>query len=112
MLELIQRLMDEKKEYRCQLARVEKLPEDYRFVFEKIHDYIWSFADGDGSDMLETQGELILLFEESAAEGRHVLEVTGKDVAAFCDELLRDTKKWTDAPRNRLNRKIAQNNRD
>jgi DNA-binding ferritin-like protein (Dps family) len=104
MLELIKQMIGDKKEYREQMARVEALPEDYRFVFEKIQGYMWSFAGGDGSDMLKTQHELIELFEERAADGKHVLDVTGEDVVGFCDEFLRDTKKWNDNIRNRLNR--------
>ena len=104
MLELIKKMIGDKKEYREQMARAEALPEDYRFVFEKIQGYMWSFAGGDGSDMLKTQYDLIELFEASAADGKHVLDVTGEDVVGFCDELLRDTKVWTDNFRNKLNR--------
>ena len=104
MLELIKKIIGDKKEYREQMARVEALPEDYRFVFKKIQGYMWSFAGGDGSDMLKTQCELIELFEVSAADGKHVLDVTGEDVVGFCDELLHDTKVWTDNFRKKLNR--------
>lgn len=106
MLEYIKKIMGYKKEYREHMARVEALPEDYRFVFEKIHEYMWSFAGGDGSEMLKTQKELIELFEVSAANGKHILEVTGEDVVGFCDEFLRDTKKWTDYYRKNLNRDL------
>ncbi|WP_138751342.1 DUF1048 domain-containing protein [Paenibacillus sinopodophylli] len=106
MLEQIKKIIGDKKEYKAQMTRIEVLPEDYRFVFEKIHGYIWSFAVGDGSDMLKIQSELIELFEASAADGKHVLDITGEDVAGFCDELLRDTRKWTDNFRNRLNRDL------
>lgn len=58
------------------------------------------------SIMLKIQYDLIDLFESSAAEGKHVLDVTGEDVVGFCDELLRDTKKWTDNFRKKLNRDI------
>jgi DNA-binding ferritin-like protein (Dps family) len=103
MLELIKKLMGEKREYKEQMARAETLPEEYRFVFKKIHDYMWNLAGGDGSHMLKAQLELIELFEAGAAEGRHVLELTGEDVVGFCDEFLRDTTKWTDSLRHKLN---------
>lgn len=106
MMNLIKKMIGDKKEYKEQMVRGEALPEDYRFVFEKIHRYMWSLAGGDGSDMLKTQQELIALFEASAADGKHVLEVTGKDVVGFCDEFLRDTKKWTDKFGEKLNRDI------
>ncbi|MGL4572852.1 MAG: DUF1048 domain-containing protein [Clostridium sp.] len=106
MINLIKKMIGDKKEYKEQMARAEKLPEDYRFVFEKIHGYMWSLAGGDGSDMLKAQQELLELFELSAADGKNVLEVTGKDVVGFCDEFLRDTKKWTDKFGEKLNREI------
>lgn len=108
MLDLIKRMIKDKKEYKEQMARVAALPEDYRFVFDKIQGYLWSFAAGDGHDMLKLQYELIDLFETSAAEGKQVLDVTGEDVVAFCDELLRDVKKWTDGQRKKLNRDIER----
>ncbi|KAF5042861.1 hypothetical protein DSECCO2_508260 [anaerobic digester metagenome] len=108
MLEIIKKLIGDKKEYKEQLARVEVLPEDYRFVFEKIQGYMWNFAGGDGSEMLKTQNELIELFESSAAEGKHVLDVTGEDVVGFCDELMRGTKMWTDTYRKKLNSDLME----
>lgn len=103
MENIIKKMREDKKEYRKQMARVAALPEDYRFVYGKIQDYMWSFAGGSGMDMLKTQYELIDLFEAGAADGRHVLSVTGEDVAGFCDELMRGNKLWTDRQRKRLN---------
>lgn len=108
MLEFIKKMVGEKKEYREQVARTEALPADYRFVLEKIQGYMWGFAAGDGSDMLHMQGDLIGLFEESAAEGKDVLAVTGEDVIGFCDELLRGARTWTDRYRQKLNSDIRK----
>lgn len=109
MLKLIKKMVGDKKEYKEQMARAEALPEDYKFVFEKIHGYMWSFAGGDGSDMMKAQQDLIELFEVSSEDGLHVLQVTGEDVAGFCDEFLRDTKKWTDNYRKKLNSDMQNN---
>jgi DNA-binding ferritin-like protein (Dps family) len=106
MLEFIKKMIGDKKEYREQMARVEALPEDYRFVFEKIQGYMWNFAGGDGYDMLKIHYDLIELFEAGAADGKHVLEITGDDVAAFCDELLRSARTYTEDWRKTLNRDI------
>ncbi|MGL5973547.1 MAG: DUF1048 domain-containing protein [Oscillospiraceae bacterium] len=106
MFKLIKNLIKDKKEYKSQILKIEKMPEDYRFVFLKIQKYIWSFAGGNGRDMLKLQNQLIDLFEESALEGKNVLEVTGEDIVGFCDEFLCDVKKWTDRYRNKLNRDI------
>lgn len=82
------------------------LPHDYQFVYKKIQEYMWNFAAGNGYDMLKIQYELIDLFEGGAAEGKHVLEITGDNVAAFCDELLRNAKTYTENWREKLNRDI------
>jgi len=39
---------------------------------------------------------IVDLFEEGAASGKGVLEVTGRDVAAFCDDLIKDSKTYAD----------------
>ena len=63
-------------------------------------------VSGAGYDMMEVQYGLLERFEEGAAEGKGVLEVTGEDVAAFVDELLKNTRTYTDDWRKQLNRKI------
>jgi DNA-binding ferritin-like protein (Dps family) len=39
---------------------------------------------------------IIDLFEEGAALGKGVLEVTGSDVATFCDDLVKDSRTYSD----------------
>jgi DNA-binding ferritin-like protein (Dps family) len=102
----IKKIVESKREYRQEMARVEALPEDYRYVFKKIQSHMWMFAAGSGYDMMEIHYDLIELFEEGAAEGKQVLEITGTDVAAFCDELLRGAKTYTEDWRAKLNRDI------
>ena len=104
------KIMGSKREYKEQMARVKALPEDYRYVFEKIQGYMWNHSGGDGMDMLGVQYELIRLFEENAADGKNVLDVTGEDVAAFSDDLLRNSgvKLWTEKWPQKLNRDIAE----
>jgi DNA-binding ferritin-like protein (Dps family) len=106
MFDIWKKLVGEKKEYRQMMARVKKLPEDYQFVFHKIQQYTWNFAGGDGMDMLKIHYELIEYFETGAAEGKQVLEITGDDVAAFCDELLKNAKTYAEDWRVKLNRDI------
>ncbi|MDL2293727.1 DUF1048 domain-containing protein [Ruminococcaceae bacterium OttesenSCG-928-D13] len=108
MPNFIEQMVGAKKEYWAHQERIRALPEDYRFVMGKIQQYIWGFASGDGTDMLRVQDGLIDLFETSAAEGRFVLDLTGEDVAAFCNDLLREAKLWTDDYRERLNRDIMK----
>lgn len=102
----ISKIIKSKQEYNRQMARVKALPEDYQYVFKEIQSHMWQFVSGAGYDMMEVQYGLLELFEEGAAEGKGVLEVTGEDVAAFVDELLKNTRTYTDDWRKQLNRKI------
>ncbi|MCL2153967.1 MAG: DUF1048 domain-containing protein [Oscillospiraceae bacterium] len=104
----IPKIMEGKRKYKAHMARVKALPEDYQFVFDKIQHYMWMHAGGDGMDILKIHYDLIQLFEESAATGMHILSVTGDDVAAFCDELLRNAKTYTENWRENLNRDIMR----
>ena len=104
----IGKMIESKREYKRQMARVNALPEDYRYVFKKIQTHMWMFAAGSGYDMLKIHYDLIELFESGAAEGKHVLEITGEDVASFCEELLRSAKTYTENWREQLNRDIQK----
>lgn len=104
----IKKMIEEKKEYKQKMARVALLPEDYQFVFKKIQSHMWMFAAGAGYDMMEVHNDLIDLFELGVASGKKVLEITGDDVAAFCDELLKNCKTYTENWRDKLNREIKE----
>ncbi len=106
--EYFRHVSEEKRRYRQVVARVKALPEEYRFVYHKIEHYMWNHAGGDGMGMIPILADLLDLFEAGAADGKTVLDVTGADVAGFCDELLRTTKTWTAHWHEALNRDIAR----
>ena len=108
MFKFLEKLVGDKKEYKQMMARVKALPSDYQFVYEKIQKYMWNFSAGNGYDMLQIQYDLIDLFEAGAADGKTVLQVTGEDVATFCDELLQNAKTYTDNWRNKLNQEVQK----
>ncbi|MEE6451675.1 DUF1048 domain-containing protein [Gottfriedia acidiceleris] len=87
-IELIIGDLESKKEYKAFMKKVNSLPKDYAFVFKKIQKYMWNFGYGFGEEIIN----LYELFEASSAEGKHVLDVTGEDVAAFADELMAASK--------------------
>lgn len=108
MLDIFKKIIGDKKEYKMMMARVDAMPEDYQFVFKKIQSYMFARAGGDGMDMLKVQYDLIDMFETGIADSKGVLEITGTDVAEFCDELLRNTKTWTAEGHEALNRDIVK----
>lgn len=104
----IRKMMQSKRDYKRQMARVKALPEDYQYVYKKIQERMWMFAAGAGYDMMKVHADLLELFEEGAANGKQVLDITGEDVAAFCDELLRSVRTYTEDWRAAFNRDILK----
>lgn len=102
----IGKIKESRREYKQQMQRVKALPEDYQYVFKKIQNHMWQFVAGSGYDMMEVHYGLIDLFEEGVSNGKSVLEVTGEDVASFVDELLKNTRTYTDDWRTKLNNEI------
>lgn len=99
-----------KKEWRATVARAKALPEEYRVVYDEISGYIMSGGPGVISTIKPFK-HLLGLFEEGVAQGKHVLEVTGNDVAAFADKLVRDEEQmedWHEETKRKLNSNIAK----
>lgn len=89
------------KKWRAHMARVKALPQDYQIVYKEIQNYLFKvgpveLTDGTGFFSTDLLSGIIDLFEEGAALGKGVLDVTGRDVAAFCDDLIKDSKTFAD----------------
>lgn len=84
-----------KKEWRGHMARVKALPKDYQIVYEEIQKYLFKVGPVELSEGT-LLSEIVDFFEEGALLGKEVLEVTGEDVASFCDELIKDSKTYAD----------------
>ncbi|HSX00342.1 MAG TPA: DUF1048 domain-containing protein [Patescibacteria group bacterium] len=99
--------LEGKKEWKALEARAKSLPEEYRTVYDEIKHYVWQGGTGimDPSNMFK---QLVDLFEAGAASGKHVMDITGNDVAAFVDGLVRDEKTYTDGLREKLNSTVAK----
>ena len=48
---------------------------------------------------------IVDFFEEGAAAGKGVLELIGSDVAAFCDDLVKDSRTYADIYQESIGRK-------
>jgi DNA-binding ferritin-like protein (Dps family) len=88
MNNVLTRMTAGKKEWKLMEARAAQLPADYRTVYSKMKSYMWPFTASDGMDVVAVLREVLDLFETEAAAGRKVIEVTGTDLAAFCDARL------------------------
>jgi len=92
----IQDMIEGKREWRAHMARVKALPQDYQIVYKEIQKYFFKVGPVELTEGTGLLSGIIDLFEESAALGKGVLQVTGSDVAAFCDDLIKDSKTYAD----------------
>jgi DNA-binding ferritin-like protein (Dps family) len=91
----IQDIIEGKKQWRAHLARVKALPPDYQIVYKEIQKYFFKVGPlglFDGSLL----PEIVDFFEQGVAAGKGVLELIGDDVAAFCDDLVKDSRTYAD----------------
>lgn len=93
----IKDIVEGKKEWRAHVVRVKALPQDYQTVYKEIQQYIFKVGPVELTDGLGLLTGIIDLFEEGVALGKGVLQVTGTDVAAFCDYLIKDLKTYFDS---------------
>lgn len=100
----IQDIIEGKRHWRAHVARVKALPPDYRIVYQEMQRYLFKVGPVDLSDGTLLSG-LVDFFEEGVAAGKGVLELIGDDVAAFCDDLIKDSRTYADLYQESLTRK-------
>lgn len=96
--------LNDKREWKAMETRAEALPSEYRNAYKAIQKYMWTIGGlTEWEDMNRIFGGTLDLFEEGAAEGKKVTDLTGEDLSSFCDELVIDAKTWKDKYRKKLN---------
>ncbi|MFI6510542.1 DUF1048 domain-containing protein [Streptosporangium sp. NPDC050855] len=91
----IQDIIEGKRRWRVHTARVRALPPDYRIVYTEIQRYLFKVGPVDLPDGPLLPG-IVDFFEEGVAAGTGVRELLGDDVAAFCDDLIKDSRTYAD----------------
>ncbi len=102
----IQDIIEGKKEWRVHVARVKALPQDYQIVYKEIQKYLFKVGPVELTEGTGLLSGIVDLFEEGASLGKGVLEVTGSDVAAFCDNLIKDSETYADTYQESVDRKV------
>jgi len=92
----IQDIIEGKKQWRAHVARVKALPPDYRIVYKEMQKYLFKVGPISLPDGPLLPG-IVDFFEEGVAAGKGVVELIGTDVAAFCDDLVKDSPTYADA---------------
>ncbi|MEU7121773.1 DUF1048 domain-containing protein [Streptomyces zaomyceticus] len=91
----IQDIIEGKKQWRAHKARVKALPPDYQIVYKEMEKYFFKVGPIDLPDGPLLPG-VVDFFEEGVASGKGVLELIGNDVAAFSDDLIKDSRTYAD----------------
>ncbi|MEV4126151.1 DUF1048 domain-containing protein [Nocardia sp. NPDC049707] len=91
----IRDIIEGKREWRAHMARVKALPTDYQIVYKEIQKYFFKVGPVELVDGNLLSG-ILDFFEEGVAAGKGVLELIGNDVAAFCDDLTKDSRTYAD----------------
>ena len=81
--------MEQKRKYKENEKRAEALPKEFAEAYKAIRNYLWDTA---GIVNVEPLVALVDMFEEAAANGKKVKDITGEDVAAFADEFVKGEK--------------------
>ena len=91
----IRDIIEGKKQWRAHVARVKALPADYQIVYKEIQRYLFKVGPISMADGRLLSG-IADFFEEGVAAGKGVVELIGNDVAAFCDDLVKDSRPGAD----------------
>lgn len=95
----------DKKRYRDYKARSQALPPAYRTAVEALDRYLMRFgAITNGETLVAMLEDLIVLFEQAAADGTPVRGIVGDDPVAFAEEFLANyaEDQWISKERQRL----------
>lgn len=109
-IELVTGSLEQKKEWRRSVARIDALPEPYRATAKAVQRYLLH-AGGvtDGDAIVRMIGDLADLWERAAADGTPVREVVGEDPVEFADDFTAaySARQWVDGERERLRSAVA-----
>lgn len=100
----IQDIIEGKKQWRAHTARVKALPPDYQIVYKEMQKYLFKIGPLDLPEG-PLLPQIVDFFEEGAAAGKGVLQLIGDDVAAFCDDLIKDSRTYADVYQESLSAK-------
>ncbi|QIS12280.1 DUF1048 domain-containing protein [Nocardia arthritidis] len=103
----IRDIIEGKKQWRAHTARVKALPADYQIVYHEIQKYYFKTGPVGLFDGSLLPG-IVDFFEEGVAAGKGVTELIGKDVAAFCDNLVKDSPTYAQIYQKSIDKEIAE----
>ena len=104
----ISKVIGEKGQWRQYKARARQLPASYRTAVDALERYLTYF--GTGGDGTALYGDLVDLFEQSAANWIPIRQIVGEDPVEFIETFVRNYPKgkWIIQERERLTNAIER----
>ena len=103
--------LEQKKQYRQDMARIKALPEPYRTAAKATHRYLmYSGGVTDGDTMVTMFTDLADLWERAAPDGTPVRDVVGDVPVVFAETFAQAYvgDRWIDKERARLTKAIDE----
>ena len=104
-IELVTGSLEEKKQYREYKARLRRLPGNDRAAAEAVErDLMYAAGIAKGDVLVRMYGDLVGLFEESAADGTPIRAIVGDDPVEFVEAFVANYSdgSWISKERRRL----------
>jgi DNA-binding ferritin-like protein (Dps family) len=101
--------LEQKKQYKQDMARIEALPAAYRTAAKAVHRYLmYSGGVVEGDTLTQMFTDFADLWDRAALDGTPVREIVGDDPVAFAENFAQAYlgKHWIDKERARLNKAI------
>jgi DNA-binding ferritin-like protein (Dps family) len=101
--------LEQKKQYKQNVARIEALPEPHRTAAKAMHRYFMYYGGiTDGDTLVTMFGDLADLWDRAAADGTPVRAIVGDDPVEFAETFAQayEGKRWIDTERARLTKAI------
>lgn len=104
-IEVLTGPLEQKKQYKQSMARIDALPEPYRATAKALHRYLLASAIvTDGDTMVTMFDDFADLFEQAAVDRTPVREIVGENPSEFAETFAHAYagKNWIDKERARL----------
>ena len=101
--------LEQKKQYKQYVARIEALPEPYNSTAKAFQRYFMYYgAVSDGDTLITMFGDFADLWERAAVDGTPVRAIVGDDPVEFAETFAQaySGKQWIDKERERLMKAI------
>jgi DNA-binding ferritin-like protein (Dps family) len=102
--------LEQKKQYKQNVARINALPEPYRTAAKGMHRYFMYYGGiTDGDTLITMFGDLADLWDRAAADGTPVHAIVGDDPVEFAETFAQayEGERWIDNERAKLKKAIA-----